>query len=182
MTPLRVADSAPAPADAVRGLVELGHGSADAFFPVAQLTLRSLLGDADLLEQLEPVDPDTLSRRLWFADPMNRFGIWVLGWPPGCRTPVHNHHCACAYGVHRGSIEEIVYSVDPASDAAVESMRSLRRAGYVGGAPLESGVVHEMLNTGTEPAVSIHIYAYRPDHHADSIDRCFTIRPRSQET
>ncbi|MEO8836525.1 MAG: cysteine dioxygenase family protein [Caldimonas sp.] len=161
-------------ADAVRGLVELSDGLDEAFFSVAQRTLRSLLGNTELLADLPPVDAQTFSRRLLFSDPVNRFGIWVLGWPPGCQTPVHNHHCACAFGVYRGSIEEILFSVDPGDDAAVESARWQRHAGYVGGAPVGSGLVHEMLNSAADLAVSIHIYAYRPDHHADSIDRCFT--------
>jgi len=41
-------------------------------------------------------------------------------------------------------------------------------------------VVHEMLNPGTDPAVSVHIYAYRPDRHADSIDRRFARRPEGE--
>lgn len=182
MPSLSLADAPLARADAVRSLVDLSNGVEDAFFSLAQRTLRSLLGDAHLLDHLAPADPRTFSRRLLFTDPANRFGIWVLGWPPGCLTPVHNHHCSCAYGVYRGSIEEIVYSVDPASGAAIESDRSQRKAGYVGGAPLGLDLVHEMLNSGGECALSIHIYAYRPDHHADSIDRCFTASSRTQET
>jgi hypothetical protein len=91
-------------------------------------------------------------------------------------------HRSCAYGVYSGSIEEIIYSLDTASAVAVEPVRSLRQAGYVGGAPLALDLVHEMLNPGAEPALSIHIYAYRPDHHADSIDRCFTARTSARET
>ena len=165
-----------------RGLLEFSSGLNDAFFSLAQRTIGSLLSDADLLNRLPAADPGTFSRRLLFADPINRFGIWVLGWPPGCQTPVHNHHCACAYGVYRGSIEEILYSVDLQSGAAVESDRSTRRPGYIGGASLGLDLVHEMLNRDSETALSIHIYAYPPDQHADSIDRCFTARPSRQET
>ena len=161
-------------ADAVRSLVELGDTPDDAFFSVAQRTLRSLLGDAGLLGPLAPVAPGTFSRRLLYSDPMSRFGIWVIDWPAGCRTPIHNHHCSCAYGVYLGTIEEITYAVEPAGDHAVESARHRRNAGDVGGSPLGSGLVHEMLNSSADPAVSIHIYAYRPDDHADSIERCFT--------
>ncbi len=175
MSPLPMTDRHLLAGDAVRSLVDLGDGLDGAFFSVAQRTLRSLLGSADLLDPLPHADPGTFSRRLLFSDPVHRFGIWVIDWPPGCRTPVHNHHCSCAYGVYRGSIEEILYSVDPAGGAAVESARWQRDTGYVGGAPLGSGLVHEMLNSGADPAVSIHIYAYRLDHHTDSIDRCFTV-------
>jgi len=103
-----------------RGLLEFSTGLNDAFFSLAQRTLRSMLGDGDLLTHLPALDPGTFTRRLLFADPVNRFGIWVLGWPPGCQTPVHNHHCSCAYGVYRGSIEEILYSVDLQSGAVTQ--------------------------------------------------------------
>jgi predicted metal-dependent enzyme (double-stranded beta helix superfamily) len=104
----------------------------------------------------------------------------VLTWPPGCQTPIHNHHCSCAFGVYRGRIDEIVYAQDPDSGGVVESSRFVRDAGFVGGAPPRAGYVHEMLNTGSHVAVSLHIYAYRPDDHPDSIERCFA-RPSSRQ-
>jgi predicted metal-dependent enzyme (double-stranded beta helix superfamily) len=185
MSPLPLTDRHLAAAEAVRGLVDLGDGGDAAFFSVTQWTLRSLLGRADLLDPLPRVETGKetgkFSRRLIFSEPLRRFGIWAIDWPPGCGTPVHNHHCSCAYGIYRGSIEEIVYSVEPTGDGAVESARWQRGAGYVGGALLAAGLVHEMLNRGADPAVSIHVYGYRPDQHADSIDRCFTAArpPRS---
>ncbi len=167
-------------ADAMRSLVDLGDGPDDDFFSLAQRTLRSLLCSAGLLDSFGHAEPGAFSRRLLFSDPMGRFGIWAIDWPAGCRTPVHNHHCSCAYGVYVGSIEEITYAVEAAGDTAVESARCRRDVGYVGGSPLGSGLVHEMLNSSADPAVSIHIYAYRPDHHADSIDRCFTAARTSR--
>jgi len=162
--------------DAVRSLVDLSDGLGDAWFAVAQRTLRALVAEPDLLQALPPADPDRFARRLLYTDPVSRFGIWALSWPTGCRTPIHNHHCACAFAVYRGSIEEVVYAVNLGSDAAVETGRALRRAGEVGGAPLERGIVHAMGNRDAEMAVSIHLYAYRPDRHPDSIDRCFVPR------
>jgi predicted metal-dependent enzyme (double-stranded beta helix superfamily) len=162
--------------DAVRSLVDLSDGLGDAFFAVAQRTLRALVAEPDLLRPLPPADPDRFARRLLYTDPVSRFGSWALSWPSGCQTPIHNHHCACAFAVYRGAIEEILYATTPGSDAAVETSRALRRAGEVGGAPLERGIVHSMGNRDAEMAVSIHLYAYRPDRHADSIDRCFVPR------
>ena len=162
--------------DALRSLVDLSDGLGDAFFAVAQRTLRALVAEPELLRPLPQADPERFARRLLYTDPLGRFGIWALSWPPGCRTPVHSHHCACAFAVYRGAIEEIVYATTPGSDAAVETGRALRRAGEVGGAPLERGIVHAMGNRDAEMAVSIHLYAYRPDRHADSIDRCFVPR------
>src|SRR5262249_28606725 len=125
------------------------------------------------------VETGRFSRRLLCADPVQRFGVWVLTWPPGWRTPIHDHHCACAFGVHRGRLDEVLYTVERGADA-VEAARHARVAGYVGGAPLEHGVVHEMLNPGAEVAVSLHLYAYRPDRHPDSIDRRYARRPMGE--
>ncbi|MEP7301915.1 MAG: cysteine dioxygenase family protein [Caldimonas sp.] len=181
MTLAPISDGRLLAVDAVRSLVDASDCLDDAFFSVARRSLGSLLGRADLLDALPHADPEAFARRLLFSDPGNRFGVWVIDWPPGCQTPVHNHHCSCAFGVYRGSLEEILYSVDPAGDAATPSARWRRDAGYVGGSPLGSGLVHEMLNSGADPAVSIHIYAYPPDRHADSIDRCFTATRPAQE-
>lgn len=171
----------PAPADAVRSLVDVSNGLGDAFFSATQRTLRVLLSDSGLLRHLPPAGTGKFSRRLLYSDPVNRFGIWVLDWPSGFQTPIHNHHCSCAFGVYRGSIEEILYSIDRANDVANESGRFERAVGYVGGASLEHGLVHEMLNARSEPAVTVHVYAYRPDRFDDSIDRCFAPRSRVKE-
>jgi predicted metal-dependent enzyme (double-stranded beta helix superfamily) len=159
--------------DAVRGLVEVSHSLADAFFSATHRALQALLKDPSLLDGLPPADDGAFSRRLLCTDPVNRFGIWALTWPPGCRTPIHNHHCACAFGVYRGAIEETFYATRSDGEAVVESARFVRARGFIGGAPLESGMIHEMSNRDSETAVSIHVYAYRPDLHEDSIDRCF---------
>jgi predicted metal-dependent enzyme (double-stranded beta helix superfamily) len=167
--------------DAVRTLIDLSDGLGDAFFAVAQRTLRALIGDPDLMRHLPPADADRFARRLLYTDPLQRFGIWALSWPPGWQTPIHNHHCACAFAVQCGSIEEMLYAVRAGSDVVVETGRALRPTGYVGGAPLERGIVHGMRNCGDGMAVSIHLYAYRPDRHADSIDRCFVSRSDCQD-
>ena len=78
--------------EAVRSLADVSTGLADAFFAGAQDTLRALLADPDLLRGQPPEEPGRFSRRLLHADPASRFGIWVLTWPPGFRTPIHDHH------------------------------------------------------------------------------------------
>jgi len=168
-------------ADAARELAQVADVAGSAFVAAARRMLARLLARGDLLEGAPPADAGGLGRRLLFADPDERFGIWVLTWPPGCQTPIHNHHCSCAFGIYRGRIDEIVYAVGPDSEAVHESSRCVRDAGFVGGAPPRSGYVHEMLNTGNHAAVSVHIYAYRPEDHPDSIERCFVRRSPRQE-
>jgi predicted metal-dependent enzyme (double-stranded beta helix superfamily) len=168
-------------ADAVRELARSGDVADGSFVAASKRTLTRLLSRDDLLDALPDVDTDRFSRRLLFADPDGRFGIWVLTWPPGCQTPIHNHHCSCAFGIYRGRIDEIVYAEDADSDAVVESSRFVRDVGFIGGAPPRAGYVHEMLNSCGEAAVSVHIYAYRPDDHSDSIERRFVRRIARQE-
>jgi predicted metal-dependent enzyme (double-stranded beta helix superfamily) len=165
----------------VQELTRAGDGADESFVAASRRTLALLLPRDDLLETFADVDVGSFSRRLLFADPGDRFGIWVLTWPPGCQTPIHSHHCSCAFGVYRGRIDEIVYAEDADGEAAVESSRFVREAGFVGGSLPRAGYVHEMLNTGSERAVSLHIYAYRPDEHPDSIERRFVRRSRRQE-
>ena len=106
---------------------------------------------------------------------MNRFGIWILWWPPGSATPIHNHHCSCAFGVYRGCIEEVFYRINADGvGRAEEYERHLRNPGYVGGGSLESGVIHRMTNAGDGLAASVHLYAYHPQKHSSSIAQSFS--------
>jgi predicted metal-dependent enzyme (double-stranded beta helix superfamily) len=167
--------------DALRALSGFGGAADDAFFAVAQRALGTLVADPALMGGLPPVDAGRFVRRLLYTDPRQRFGLWVLGWPPGWQTPIHSHHCACAFAVQRGSIEEVLYAAPAGGELALETGRALRPTGYVGGAPHERGIVHGMRNRGDETALSLHLYAYRPDRHPDSIDRCFVSRTDRQD-
>ena len=161
-------------AAALRGLVETCDSRDEVFFAGARRAVSALLGDADLLAGMAPADPLKVSRTLAWCDPSNRFGIWVLWWPPGSATPIHNHHCSCAFGVYRGRIEEVLYRIDDDRDGRVTaSERYLRVPGYVGGGALESKVIHRMRNPDGELAASVHLYAYHPHQHANSIAQSF---------
>jgi predicted metal-dependent enzyme (double-stranded beta helix superfamily) len=180
MSLLPVIDPRLAAADAVRSLVDVSHGADAAFLSVAQPTLRSQLDGADRLGPLPLAEIGKSLRRLLFPAPMSRFRIRAIDGPPVCRTPVHNHRCSCGYCSGRGSLEEIVGSVDPTGDDAVESARWRRDAGYVGGSPLDAGVMHEMLNRGADAASSIHVFAYR-SRPARGVDRPMLHRRSTAE-
>lgn len=161
------------PADALHSFVDSCNTLDAAFFDSARHTLSALLTDASLLDRISPLDTRQCSRTLLARDPMNRFGIWALCWPPGSETPIHNHHCACAFGVYRGRVEEILYACEPRADSAAERQRFVRERGYIGGAAHGSQVIHRMRNPDDAAAVSIHLYAYHPDRHENSIERSF---------
>jgi predicted metal-dependent enzyme (double-stranded beta helix superfamily) len=179
MSLLPVIERRLAAADAVRSRVDTSHGTDAAFLSAAQPTLRSQLDGADRLGPLPLAETGKSSRRLLFSAPMSRFGIRAIDGPPGCRTPVHNHRCSCGYRSDRGSLEEIVGSVDQTGDDAVESARWQRDAGN-GGLPLDAGMMHEMLNRGADAAASIHVYAYR-SRPARGVDRPMLHRRSTAE-
>lgn len=159
------------PSHALLSLVDTCDSLEALFYAGARRTLQSLLADPNLLEGLDAPDSNEWSRTLLWRDPLNRFGIWALWWPPGSQTPIHNHHCSCAFGVYRGRIEEILYVArDP---VAVEQERCMRTEGYVGGGTNGGEIVHRMRNPDDRLAVSLHLYAYHPEHHDSSIDRRF---------
>ena len=163
------------PTEALRSMVVACDSLNMAFHASARRAIAALLADASLLEGMQPEDPNRISRSLLWTDPMNRFGIWVLWWPPGSQTPIHDHHCSCAFGVHRGRIEETFYRADTAADGrAAESERCLRPQGYVGGGPMESKVIHRMRNPDDRLAASVHLYAYHPQQYSSSIRQSFS--------
>ena len=98
---------------ALRRLVDLEDDLDDGFFAAAQRTLRELIADPALLAALPPADAGGFARRLLYTDPNERFGIWALSWPPGWRTPIHNHHCACAFAVPIEASEVRLVERDP---------------------------------------------------------------------
>jgi predicted metal-dependent enzyme (double-stranded beta helix superfamily) len=163
------------PTDALRSLINTCDGLNAAFYSGARRAVGALLADANLLDDMQPADPSKVSRTLAWCDPMNRFGIWILWWPPGSSTPIHNHHCSCAFGVYRGCIEEVFYRIDGDNGGrAAECERYIRAPGYLGGGPLESKVIHRMRNPGDGLAASVHLYAYHPHQHASSIAQSFS--------
>lgn len=162
------------PAETLRGFVQTCDSLDEAFFAGARKAVSALLGDMDLLAGMQPADPAKVSRTLAWCDPANRFGIWVLWWPPGSATPIHNHHCSCAFGVYRGRIEEVLYRIDGGDHGRVtESGSYIRTPGYVGGGSLESKVIHRMRNPDDQLAASVHLYAYHPHQHVNSIAQSF---------
>ncbi|HEY8526383.1 MAG TPA: cysteine dioxygenase family protein [Acidimicrobiales bacterium] len=80
-----------------------------------------------------------------------RYEVWVIGWAPGQGVEPHDHgDAAGAFVVTSGTLTEVV----PRPGGAVE--RQLE-PGQVRHVPV--GAVHDVVNRGTEPATSIHVYS-----------------------
>jgi hypothetical protein len=83
--------------------------------------------------------------------------VWLLSWLPQQGTPLHDHgNSAGAFAVVRGTLTERVTAAGDAGNGVRESTARLsgRRVRYFG-----PHYVHQVTNTGTEPAVSVHVYA-----------------------
>jgi mannose-6-phosphate isomerase-like protein (cupin superfamily) len=82
--------------------------------------------------------------------------VWLLSWLPGQGTGLHDHgSSAGAFAVARGALTERVVAGRP-RETAHETATDLAtgRVRYFG-----PHHVHQVTNTTSEPAVSLHVYA-----------------------
>jgi predicted metal-dependent enzyme (double-stranded beta helix superfamily) len=93
-------------------------------------------------------------RSRWYARlrRTDRYEVWLLTWLPGQRTQLHDHGTAAgAFYVVRGALVERVPD-PPATGLKATSVP----AG--GGRSFDAGHIHELVNLGDRPAISIHAY------------------------
>ena len=90
------------------------------------------------------------------------FTIVVLLWEPGAVTPLHDHDTWCIFGVLEGELEVTNYHVvaDEGERPLLvrECGRETLAAGLMGDNGPEDTEVHRVRNTGTERAISLHVY------------------------
>lgn len=83
---------------------------------------------------------------------------WLLSWLPGQRTGLHDHGgSAGAFAVVRGALSEA--TIQTPSAGAPRLHHQTYQAGQH--RPFGPRHLHEILNDGAAPAVSIHVYAPR---------------------
>lgn len=79
------------------------------------------------------------------------YEVWLLGWTPGQHVDLHDHGSSnAAFVVLDGELDEL--RLGPGGIAGHRL-----RAGDVGTVPARA--VHDVLNRGTAPATSLHVYA-----------------------
>ncbi|MBX6390003.1 MAG: cysteine dioxygenase family protein, partial [Frankia sp.] len=82
--------------------------------------------------------------------------VWLISWLPGQHTEVHDHGGALgALAVAEGEVDEDVHVSRAGAWAAGRTRR--HRQGDVVQFPVEH--VHQVLNRGTAPAVTVHAYS-----------------------
>lgn len=89
------------------------------------------------------------------------YEVWLLSWLPGQRTGIHDHGgSAGAFVVAQGTLREDTVD-QPWSDELDGSRVTVSRASFDTGQVrnFDSHHVHEIVNNGLTPAVSVHVYA-----------------------
>ncbi|WP_436777293.1 cysteine dioxygenase [Yinghuangia sp. YIM S09857] len=131
--------------------------------PVTRPTVARLSGlatrhAAEVAATLHTVEYEPVSRWYRLLHSADDHEVWLLSWLPGQGTGLHDHGGSSGvFTVVAGELHERSLVVTP-----------LRRAGarervLGAGATRVFGpsYVHEVTNVGTEPAVSVHVYAPR---------------------
>ncbi len=110
-------------------------------------------------------------RHLLIADRHGRYAAAALVWQPGQASPVHGHHTWCGYAVLEGMLSETLYACDETSGCAIPSRTRARAAGAVSYVRAGLTAVHRLVNTGTRPAVSLHVYGVAAEKIATHVNR-----------
>ena len=117
--------------------------------------VRALADDPDLWRPHVRFDGD---RRHWSRLPTRLdVDVWLLTWLPDQGSDLHDHgDAAAALTVVQGTLTEV----------RADRSGALSSAQLGAGAShwVAPGVVHDIVNRSTQPAVSIHVYAPRLRH------------------
>jgi uncharacterized RmlC-like cupin family protein len=117
--------------------------------------LAAVAGDPDSWQPLVRFDAGSRHWARLVAPP--GIDLWLLTWLPDQATDLHDHgDAAAAIRVVRGQLSET--RPDPQGRLTSRSLT----AGATYDVP--AGVIHDVLNPGTERAVSLHAYAPRLTH------------------
>lgn len=169
---MRLAD----PADLATRLDHLSVASADTadtYLASARATLRFLTDHPTLIDTAAlPRKPQGYTRNLIHAG--KSVSVWALVWSAGSRTPIHDHHCSCCFGVLQGTVRESWFHAVDSTHAVIRASE-VRAPGFVACMMPTGPNIHQMINDGPDDAVSIHIYGYDHDAHPSSVDREYRL-------
>jgi predicted metal-dependent enzyme (double-stranded beta helix superfamily) len=87
----------------------------------------------------------------------------AIVWERGQASPVHGHRRWCAFGVHRGWIEERSFTLGSSSSKTVPLRTVPRPMGPTSCGPAAITLIHQLANVLDATAVSIHVYRVRYD-------------------
>lgn len=150
----------------------LSHGVARA--------LKSLLAEPDWLSQdYRQGWPDRYRQYILHVAPDGGFSVVALVWQPGQTTPIHDHLTWCVVGVYEGAEEEInyrLYENNGERFLAKHAVETAHPGEVTTLIPPEEGI-HKVTNSGTDKAISIHVYAADIGLLGSSINQIFEQMP-----
>ena len=129
----------------------LGTPGIDRFTPAQLLrTARLFASDPALATLLDPASGD----RQWAElDSTAALQVWLIAWPAGTDTGWHDHgDAAGAFVTVQGALQEQTWSGGRLQERRLTAGRRPR---------LRRQHVHHVANAGTQPALSVHVYAPR---------------------
>jgi 3-mercaptopropionate dioxygenase len=130
--------------------------------------LRGHLPGLDLLSPEQRLgDPDKATGHLLHTEPDGSFSVTAVIWRPGQATRIHDHITWCVVGVLQGVEHEELFDEQLNAIGTADN-----HAGEVTGfAP--PGDIHRILNTGTENAISLHVYGTDLSRIGSSVRRYY---------
>ncbi|MEZ0093530.1 cysteine dioxygenase [Streptacidiphilus sp. EB129] len=159
---------------AIREVVERGLPPQTTADRVARL-LEPSLGDPRLLSAAQQEgDPASYRQHLLHAEADGSFSLVALVWLPGQQTTIHDHLCWCVSGVHRGQETERRYRLAPGGRTArlLLDRSVVNRTGALS-AIAPPGDIHQVTNTGSTKAISLHVYGADVSRLGSSVRRVY---------
>jgi predicted metal-dependent enzyme (double-stranded beta helix superfamily) len=119
--------------------------------------LRAHIHEPDLLTADQRIgDPDRYRQHVLHVADDGAFSLVALVWLPGQETPIHDHLSWCVVGVHQGEESEVRYRLVD-DRYLIEDEHRTSPVGSVDGL-LPPGDIHLVRNSGTDTAISLHVY------------------------
>jgi hypothetical protein len=126
-------------------------------FPEADELLAVAQGLADTARHWSGVT-GMRGRRWELVAEAETFEAWIIGWPPGGTITLHDHgDSAGAIFVARGALVETFLTEDVSGAITAKARRMSAGRSWA----MSKRHVHDVVNHGLTPAVSVHVYAPR---------------------
>jgi len=158
--------------------VERALNSADGVVAIQEIAnrLSALLPVHNLLTPEQRAgDSTTYTQHILYVHPEDLFSILSLVFRPGQRTPPHDHRVWCVTGVYEGEERETLFAAGE-NDLAVPVSSSVRQTGDVTMCLPDTGDIHQVENSASIAAISLHVYGGNTVKLGTSIRRCYRIR------
>ncbi len=120
-------------------------------------------------EQQRP-SHDRYTRHVLHADPLDRYTVVAIAWGSGQQSPIHGHHTWCGVAIYSGEVAETYYDVDLRGGRPRPLKTLVRRSGALSFDASLDGA-HQIANTATDVAVSIHVYGVGGARVATDVNR-----------